>query len=156
MRTTENGPLLLRMAATVAAALVVATACMAQAGAPSARSLAPVPAAASVALAASPAFQPSGGIPQARALELARDHTTFTTFVSAAAGLFRDLNITPGVGPGYPIKPDQIVWAVTFSGDVTICSPVGNCFSPRPGIIAVYLDYLTGDFLSSATNAPAP
>jgi hypothetical protein len=98
----------------------------------------------------------SGGIPQARAIELARDHTSFTTLVSAAVGSFRDLNIQRGVGLDYPIKPDQIVWAVTFSGDVTICSPVGKCFSPRPAVIAVFLDPLTGDFLSSEANAPAP
>jgi hypothetical protein len=73
-----------------------------------------------------------------------------------SAGPFRDLNIQAGVGPGYPVKPDRSVWAVTFSGEVTICGPTANCFSPRPGINAVYLDYLTGDFLSSATNAPAP
>jgi hypothetical protein len=96
------------------------------------------------------------GIPETRAIELARIHTSLTTFVSASAGPFRDLNIQPGVGPDYPIKPDRIVWAVTFSGDISICSPVGICLSPRPAVIAVFLDHLTGDFLSSETNSPAP
>jgi hypothetical protein len=108
------------------------------------------------ALVQSPVLQRSEGVSEATAIELARGHTSFTTFVSASAGLFRDLNIQAGIGPGYPVKPDQSVWAVTFSGEVTICGPIANCFSPRPGINAVYLDYLTGDFLSSATNAPAP
>jgi hypothetical protein len=147
---------MVRVAALMVVAFVAVTACVAQPGAPSAGSLPPVPAAASVALTASLASQPSDGISEARAIELARDHTSLTNFVSASAGPFRDLNIQPGVGPGFPVKPNQIVWAVTFSGDVTICSPMGNCFSPRPGIIAVYLDVLTGDFLGSATNAPAP
>ena len=78
------------------------------------------------------------------------------TFVSASAGLFRDLNIDPHIGPGYPVKPDQTVWAVKFAGEVTICDPLGACFSPRPGITAVYLDYETGDFLSAGGVTPAP
>jgi hypothetical protein len=98
----------------------------------------------------------SSGISKARAIELASRHTPLMTFVSAAAGPFRELNIQPGIGPDYPIKPDQLVWAVTYSGDVTICGPIANCFSPRPATIAVFLDYWTGDFLSSATTAPAP
>lgn len=98
----------------------------------------------------------SVGIPETRAIELARIHTSFANFVSAAVGPFRDLNIQPGVGPGYPIVPGRIVWAVTFSGDISICSPVGTCFSPRSAVIAVFLDHLTGDFLSSEANSPAP
>jgi hypothetical protein len=98
---------------------------------------------------------PSGGISEARAIELASRHTSLLTFVSAAAGPFRESNIQPGIGLDYPIKPDQLVWAVTYSGDVTVCGPIANCFSPRPATIAVFLDYWTGDFLSSATTALA-
>lgn len=76
--------------------------------------------------------------------------------MSASTGQFRDLNIDPGIGPGFPVKPDRIVWTVTFSGPLTICSPAGTCFSPRPGTTAVYLDYATGEFLSAETSAPAP
>ena len=156
MRTTETGSSMVRMAALVFAALVAAAACVAQADAPTAS---PSPLTSSVA-SASPSALPSpllsGGIPEARAIELARGHSSLTTFVSASAGLFRDLNIDPNIGPGYPVKPDQTVWAVKFAGEVTICNPLGACFSPRPGITAVYLDYETGDFLSAGGVTPAP
>jgi hypothetical protein len=99
---------------------------------------------------------PSGGISQARAIELARGHSSLTTFVSVSAGPFRDLNIESGIGPGFVVKPDQLVWAVTFQGDVTICNPLGVCESPRPGRSVVYLDYQTGAFLTSEGTSPAP
>ncbi len=85
---------------------------------------------------------------------LARLHSNLATLVSVQAGRFRNLNPDPGIGPGYPIKPDDLVWAVTFAGDVTICNPLGTCYSPRPGTTTVFLDYLSGDFRTSETFCP--
>ncbi len=101
---------------------------------------------------------PSGGISEAEAITRAREHASFTTFESASAGVFRDLNIDPSPAPGDPIKPNQLVWAVKFSGDMTICPPWPNtaCHSPRPGIQMVYLDYFTGAYLSVRGFSPSP
>jgi hypothetical protein len=107
---------------------------------------------------ASRASLSSSGISEADAIELARGHSSLMTLVSASAGSFRDLNVEsgiPGIGPGFGIKPDQFVWAVTFAGEETICNPLGACFSPRPGTTAVYLDYFTGVFLSSEGGTTA-
>jgi hypothetical protein len=98
---------------------------------------------------------PSGGISKDRAIDLARGHTSFTMLVAAIAGSFGDLNTDGQIGPGYPIKPDHFVWAVEFSGDMTICNPLGVCESPRPGTLTVFLDYSTGDFLSTLGQSPA-
>jgi hypothetical protein len=53
-------------------------------------------------------------------------------------------------------KPDQLVWDVRFAGDMTICTPIGVCYSPRPGTLDVFLDYVTGDFLLSSGYAAGP
>ncbi len=98
----------------------------------------------------------SGGITSAQAVERARSHTSMDEFVSAFAGTFRDLNVDPYVGAGAPVKPDDLVWAVTFAGAMTICSPAGTCQSPRPGIQVVFLDYRTGAYLMVEGVSPAP
>jgi hypothetical protein len=99
---------------------------------------------------------PPGGVSKADAVRLAGDHTHFFTIVSAEAGAFRDLNRDPNIGPGYPIRPDRWVWAVTYLGNVTICSPVGVCYSPRPEMLTIYLDYFTGEFLATDGVSAAP
>jgi hypothetical protein len=94
--------------------------------------------------------------------------TSLPTFVSAEAGLFGDLATGTTLGPGYPIKPDQWVWAVTFKGDWTICppppaatvrasasstdaspsaAPAATCFPPSPGVMTYFIDYFTGEYL---------
>ena len=98
---------------------------------------------------------PSFSISEARAIELARQHTTLSTVVSATTGRFGDVNSDPNIGPGYPIKADDIVWAVKFSGEISICNPLGVCESPRPSLTTVYLDFATGTFLTSDTFSPA-
>lgn len=97
---------------------------------------------------------PSSAISQDRAVQQAREHTSATTLVSVKAGRFGDLNIDSQIGPGYPIKADDLVWAVQFSGDITICDPNGVCYSPRPATTTVYLDYATGEFRTSGTFSP--
>lgn len=94
-------------------------------------------------------------ISENQAIELAGQHTTFTTLVSVKAGLFADVNTEPGIGAGYPIKPGELVWAVTFSGETTVCPPAGACWSPRPGTVTVFLDYATGAFRASQALSPA-
>ncbi len=88
------------------------------------------------------------------AIELARAHTTLETLASATAGRFGQLNTHPGIGPGYHIQLDDLVWAVAFNGDVEICPPSpGECYS-RPGTATVFLDYATGAFLSTQVYSP--
>jgi hypothetical protein len=105
-----------------------------------------------------PSPLPSGGISKERAIELAGPHGSLTTFASAEAGRFSELNRDANIGPGAPVKPEQWVWAVTYEGDMTICAPIpaGSCLSPRPGSLAIFLDYFTGDFLMSEGLSPGP
>ena len=98
---------------------------------------------------------PSGGITEAQAIELSRSHLSQTTFTSASVGTLRQL-APPGTGFGPSDAPDRLVWAVRFTGDVTICNPVGVCDSPQPAVATVYLDYFTGVFLMSAGFSPNP
>jgi hypothetical protein len=98
---------------------------------------------------------PSGGITEAQAIELSRSHTTMTAFASASVGTFRDL-APPGTGFGPSDTPARLVWAVRFTGEMTICNPLGVCDAPRPGVATVYLDYFTRAFVSSAGFSPNP
>jgi hypothetical protein len=92
----------------------------------------------------------SGGVSQDAAVEAARPHVPpDATFVSATAGKFLDVNELPGIGPGAPVTPDQLVWAVKFESIATICGPSGYCFSPRPGFSIVILDFKTGEWLAT-------
>ncbi len=102
-----------------------------------------------------PSALPSSSISQDRAVQLAQEHTSSTTLVSVTAGRFADLNTDANIGPGYPIKADDMVWAVKFSGDITICNPLGVCYSPRPSTTTVYLDYATGEFRTTDSFSPA-
>jgi hypothetical protein len=103
----------------------------------------------------SAASLPPGGIAMVDAIQLAARHTSLT-YVSAQAGLFKDLNRDLNIGPGFVVKPDQWVWAVTYQGDMTICNPLGVCYSPRPGVVTVFLDYFTGRFLATEASSASP
>ena len=94
---------------------------------------------------------PASSISKDRAIELAREHTTATSLVSVTSGPFAALNTDSRIGAGYPIAPDDLVWAVTFAGNITICDPNGVCYSPRPSTTTVYLEYATGAFRTSDT-----
>ena len=103
---------------------------------------------------------PSGGISADQAVAMARPHVTMTTLVAVTAGTFATLLPSPARdhGVGAPIgepSPDRWTWAVTFSGDIAICNPLGSCLSPRPATSTVYLDYLTGDLIETSTVSPA-
>lgn len=98
---------------------------------------------------------PSSAISQDRAVQQAQEHTSLTTLVSVQAGRFGDLNTDSRIGSDYPIKADDLVGVVRFSGDITICNPLGVCYSPRPATTTVYLDYATGEFRTSGTFSPA-
>jgi hypothetical protein len=91
---------------------------------------------------------------------MARTHVTTKTLVDATVGTFATLLPSPvrdhGVGaPVGEASPDRWIWAVTFSGDITVCNPSGRCFPPRSATTIVYLDYFTGDFVESSTRSPA-
>lgn len=99
---------------------------------------------------------PSSGISEAEAIDLARSHTSFDTFVSAFEGPWGDRGAVTGIGPDHPIQPDDLVWEVELEGDMTICNPAGTCYAPRPSFTVVFIDSRTGTFLSSEGWSPAP
>ena len=90
---------------------------------------------------------PPGGISPDAAIAIARQHITLATFVSAEAGTFAELNHNPNIAQ--VVKPDRLVWAVTFEGDLTICPPPpgATCATGVPGVATAFLDYYTGDFI---------
>jgi hypothetical protein len=120
-----------------------------------------VPATASPAASPSTSPLPSGGISQARAIAIAREHTgDAKTFVSATAGRFGDLQLDPTGHPASSPEPSHLVWAIRFRGEFVICpphvAPSGSttpapqeCWSPRPGTTVVFLDFHTGDWLTT-------
>ena len=55
------------------------------------------------------------------------------------------------------IADDRPVWAVSFTGEITICPPSPHpCEAPRPATATVFLDYFTGAFLATSTLSPGP
>jgi len=75
--------------------------------------------------------------------------------VSAAAGRFADVYDTSNLASGYPVRPDQLVWAVKYESEFTICPPDGSpCWTPRPGWTTVILDFFTGKVLASPGVSP--
>jgi hypothetical protein len=105
----------------------------------------------------SPAPSLTGGIPRDQAIALARSHLAPDwTFIDAEAGTFARLDSEPQqTGPGSDVKPTDLVWAVTFTGSMTICPPNGApCFSPRPGIVVVYLDFRSGALRMTEGSSP--
>jgi hypothetical protein len=104
----------------------------------------------------------AGGITAAAATAIARSHVQpDAVLVSAVAGKYSDVYTIRHLGDTLD-QPDRMVWAVTFGADIEICPPpqpqpqpnAAPC-STRPGQIQVFLDYLTGEFLESATFSPA-
>ncbi len=116
----------------------------------------------------SPSPLPSGGISEERAIAIARGRTgDAKTLASATVGRFGDLRLDPARHPAASPEPSHLVWAVTFTGEFVICPPFAapsggstpapqECWSPRPGTSVVYLDYRTGDWLTTESMAPAP
>ena len=100
------------------------------------------------------------GITAAGAEAAAKDHVPpDAVYVSAVAGRFADVYVSPPsqAGADIGVAPNDTVWVVTFTEQVTICPPDGSpCWSPRSGTIDVVLDYATGAFQFSASNALAP
>ena len=105
---------------------------------------------------------PPGGISEAAAIAAAKDHVPLDAiFIEARAGPFGTVNTPDGngrLGSGFPGKPSDLVWALTYSEMITICppSPGASCFAPRPATYTLILDYATGAFRSSSAYAPAP
>ena len=76
----------------------------------------------------------------------------------AEAGAFQ--SVYRGNRPDYSVKPDRMVWAVTFQTTIVVCPPPNmaasanpTCWSSRTAATVVYLDYYTGDFLETTTSA---
>jgi hypothetical protein len=95
---------------------------------------------------------PTGGIDQGQAITSARDHVAMATMTGAVV---ESQGAMPGESSGASGTP-RWVWAVSFSGDVTICNPLGACQSLRPATSTVYLDYMTGSFIETSTVSSAP
>jgi len=118
--------------------------------------------AAPVSPTASQPSLPPGGISEAAALAAAVGHVPpGAVFIAARAGPFGTVNApdgNSGPGSGFPVKPTDLVWALTYSEIITICppSPGASCFPPRPATYTLILDYATGAFRSSSAYAPAP
>ena len=93
---------------------------------------------------------PPGGISRDTAIAIASEHITLDTLVSAEAGTFAELNDDANIGQ--IVKPDRLVWAVTFQGDMTVCPPAPGaaCATGVPGVATAFLDYYTGDFILSS------
>jgi hypothetical protein len=77
-------------------------------------------------------------------------------FVEAVSGKFGSVyasNAADYTG----VSANEEVWVVRFNRSVTICPPNGGpCDAPRSGVSVVVLDYATGAFLFSTTDAPGP
>lgn len=102
---------------------------------------------------------PPGGISAETAIELAQKHVSAdAVFQAVRAGTFDELDVPVGAGgrgPDYPTKPGRLVWGVRYSAVFTICPPDGSpCWSPRPGWTTVFLDYYTGEWLTSSAFSP--
>lgn len=138
---------------------------MAESPAPSATTLhSPAP-----ATTASPSASPlpSGGISEERAIALAGQHVgPNVTFAAATAGTYGALTLDPNAHPANPL-PSHVVWAVRYTGEFVICPPLAApsagapfspqpCWSPRPGTTVVFLDYLTGQWLTTESYSPEP
>jgi hypothetical protein len=93
-------------------------------------------------------------VTQDEAIAEAKRHTSLETLVSVAAGRFSQLNTDPGIGPGHDIKLEDLVWAVTYSGDIEICPPSPYACQTRPGTATVFLAFATGVWRSTQVHSP--
>jgi len=96
------------------------------------------------------------GITRDRAIALATvEAGSGAVLVSAASGRLADVGLQDQVAAGYPVRPDDLVWAVTFTEQFHICPPDGSdCWSPRPGTEVIILDYRSGEFLAGQGMSP--
>ena len=101
---------------------------------------------------------PSDGISADQAVAIARTHLDPSmVLLSTTAGTFGSLK-PPGTGPGIGVSDDRFVWAVTFSGSFNVCAPTtapngSNPCDTRHGTATVFLDYGSGDYLMSSSQA---
>jgi hypothetical protein len=107
------------------------------------------------------ASPPASPITRSQAIEVASAHVeSGAKALSVTATTFGGL-MCPAPTESSPvdagIASDRLLWAVAFTDVIAICPPDGGpCKSPRPAMTTVLLDYLTGEFLSSSTQAAAP
>lgn len=96
------------------------------------------------------------GIMESRAIEISKEFVTSdSVFSSASAGPFSDVYDDDRMGPAAAMQADQLVWAVEYQSEYTICPPDGSgCWSPRPGYTTVILDYLSGDWITTFSYSP--
>ena len=92
----------------------------------------------------------AGGISEQEAIQLATDArlNPDTVFQSATSGPFAGA-VEDLEDPR--IDPDQLVWAVTFAGDVDVGCEFSDC--PVPGTETIVIDFLSGEVLAFAVVA---
>jgi hypothetical protein len=102
---------------------------------------------------------PSVGIARDVAVAMARSDldggaVTLGPLRSAVSGFFADVSTGALAGA---VKPDRMVWAVTFDATASLCPPDGSaCSTSPPGAITLYLDYYTGEVLAGSGHYPTP
>jgi hypothetical protein len=85
------------------------------------------------------------------AIEIASDFrlNPDTVFDGAASGPLNEVAPTVEIPR---ISLDQLVWAVTFEGDVDVGCEFSDC--PKAGTETVFIDLMTGEILGSQTYSP--
>ena len=106
-----------------------------------------------------------GGIALETAIASARQHLVdpSSDVTATMAGEYLDVFASLANRPDYggdqpdPEFPDGTswVWGIQFASDVEVCGPPGGkgC-EHRSGLVTVFLDYFTGEWLRTTTYAP--
>lgn len=90
------------------------------------------------------------GLSESQAVAIAREHVVpDARFMSSRVSQYgEDESIENKVLQGHT------VWAVRFTPMIEICPPDGSPCFKRPGTITVFVDYFTGEYLSSSAFSP--
>lgn len=111
-----------------------------------------------------PAASPEG-LSEPEAVAAARQHVSddAAEVWATESGPFEDVFGSLAHQPAYleepatdAAAPDLMTWAVEFKESIEICGPSGGKCETRDALTTVFIDYKTGEFLTSSTFAPSP